>query len=85
MALSKDEKKRRCIGCKNNRYNQIKGFQEGPNDVPVSGEGCFNLDTARACNKEFNLGYDHTTLITKTLSCWYSASTGYGTETKRRH
>jgi len=45
--LTKSAKKLLCSGCRNNRYNMGKGYQEGPNDAPVPGDECWSLSDAK--------------------------------------
>jgi hypothetical protein len=48
MAISKSEKKKMCIGCRNSRYNMPAGFSERPGiDAPVEGTGCWNFSSAK--------------------------------------
>lgn len=32
-----------CSGCRQNRYNQGRGYQETPRDAPVTCDHCWNL------------------------------------------
>ena len=81
MALSKTEKKKRCVGCRANRYNMGAGYVENPKyDAVVTCDECWHLKTARAANK---LVYYSTSDIKPTrrngtLSCWHN-NIGSGT------
>ena len=80
MTLSREEKLRRCAGCVANRYNMGRGYQERPIDAPVNVDECYNLDTAKACNKwvYYSVNDHKPTRRNMTLSCWHN-SLGYGT------
>jgi hypothetical protein len=70
--ISKTEKLRRCVGCRNNRYNMGKGFQESPFDAMVTCDECWNLADATICNKQVYYSPNDVVyhLRKHTLSCW---------------
>lgn len=84
--MRKSEKKKRCFGCRANRYNMGRGFVENPQtDAPVNCDECWHLETARPCNKlvYYSPGDYQPFLRANTLSCWHN-NMGHGTITKRR-
>ena len=75
MTLSKAEKKRRCQGCRNNRYNMGAGYVERKGiDAPVTCSECWSLATATAANKliYYSPNDIKPTLKRGTLSCWHN-------------
>jgi hypothetical protein len=81
VTLSTAEKKRRCIGCRANRYNMGRGYQESGVDAPVTVDQCWHLKSARAANKKvyYSPSDINLTLRKGTLTCWHN-NFGYGSE-----
>lgn len=79
MSLSKTEKKKLCAGCRANRYNMGRGFQESSIDTAVTCDECWHLKSAKLCNKEvyYSPGDYKPTRRTRTLDCWHN-NMGYG-------
>jgi hypothetical protein len=51
--MTKNEKKKLCSGCRNNRYNMGKGFCERPGiDAPVTSEECWSFKSAKVVKKK---------------------------------
>jgi hypothetical protein len=71
--LSKSEKKKLCSGCRNNRYNMGKGYQETEHDAVVSCDECWSLEDASVCVKDVYYSPSQVKPIKrKALSCWSS-------------
>lgn len=45
---TKDQAKKLCAGCRNDRYNMGHGYQETEADAPVASEYCWSLHPGRA-------------------------------------
>jgi hypothetical protein len=73
MALSKAEKKKLCVGCRDNRYNMGVGYQESSVDAAVTCKECWSLASATLTDKMvyYSVNDVKPTLRTRTLSCWH--------------
>jgi len=74
MTLSKADKKKRCIGCRANRYNLGKGYVERAGiDATVTCDECWSLASATAANiyVYYSPNDVKPTLRKATLSCWH--------------
>ena len=40
-----------CTGCQQNRYNRGRGYQETPNDAPVTCDHCWHIDSIPEYNR----------------------------------
>lgn len=77
--MNKQDKKKMCSGCRNNRYNMGRGFVEREGiDAVVTSDECWNLKDSRVVSKK-RVSISQTPPFTqspvKVLSC-YSES-GY--------
>jgi len=73
MTLSKSDKKKLCLGCRNNRYNMGAGFVERPSvDAVVTVNECWHLAEAKlVLRRRVSISQvpPWTQPKTKTLSC----------------
>jgi hypothetical protein len=78
--MNKAQKRKLCSGCRNNRYNMGKGYQESGIDAPVTCSECWNLKDARVISKRvvsISQRPPFTNAKQKVLSCW--SCPGYAT------
>lgn len=78
--LTREEKLKRCAGCRYNRYNMGVGYVERPGiDAPVTVEECWNFESAIPADKFVFYSIDDIdpTPRKNTLNCWNNAF-GYG-------